>query len=151
MDLVLYPIHLGTHWCLAAVNNNQHTISYYDSLGGHGMSCLAALREYLMAEHRDKKKAELSLERWRDISPEVRWRLPLECHVYTSFSPLGSGHPHTEEWLRLRSLHMHGEVPTAASLLTFIVLLHSHSMPVTWPAMPPSLSRRCVYKLVLMK
>ena len=77
MDLVLYPIHLGSHWCLAAVDNKQHTISYYDSLGGRGSSCVAALREYLMAEHTDKKKAELSLQGWRDLSPEVKGGAPI--------------------------------------------------------------------------
>lgn len=71
MDLVLYPIHLGSHWCLAVIDNNSHTLSYYDSLGGSGSNCLSVLREYLVAEHRDKKKCELSLQGWRDVVPQV--------------------------------------------------------------------------------
>ena len=73
LDLVLYPIHLGSHWCLAVVDNRHLTLSYYDSLGGRGLSCLAALRDYLVAEHRDKKKAELSLQGWTNIFAEVSW------------------------------------------------------------------------------
>ncbi|CAI8030021.1 Sentrin-specific protease 1 [Geodia barretti] len=76
MDLVLYPIHLGTHWCLAAIDNRQQSLTYYDSLGGQGKSCLAKLRDYLLSEYRDKKKAELSLNGWRDVPVNV-------SHYYT--------------------------------------------------------------------
>ena len=71
LDLVLYPIHLGTHWCLAVVDNRAHTLSYYDSLGAGGRSCLSTLRKYLVNEHRDKKKTELSLQGWRDVVVKV--------------------------------------------------------------------------------
>jgi hypothetical protein len=30
-DLVLIPVHLGLHWCLAAVDFGQRKVSYYDS------------------------------------------------------------------------------------------------------------------------
>ena len=30
--LLLFPIHLNVHWCLAAVDLAEHSISYYDSL-----------------------------------------------------------------------------------------------------------------------
>ena len=84
MDLVLYPIHLGAHWCLAAVDNNRHTLSYYDSLGVSGLSCLNALREYLVAEHTDKKKSDLSLQNWNDVIPEVRQLLRVGTGVICS-------------------------------------------------------------------
>ena len=71
VDLVFYPIHLGSHWCLAVVNNTHHILSYYDSLGGRGRSCLASLRDYLATEHMDKKKRELCLQGWQDVSHEV--------------------------------------------------------------------------------
>jgi sentrin-specific protease 1 len=76
VDLVLYPIHLGTHWCLAAIDNRQRSLAYYDSLGGRGKSCLATLRDYLVSEYRDKKKAELSLNGWSDVPVNV-------SHYYT--------------------------------------------------------------------
>ena len=66
IDLLLYPINLGSHWCLAAIHTTRKTLSYYDSLGGGGRSCLETLRQYLVSEHRDKRKTELSLEGWRD-------------------------------------------------------------------------------------
>jgi sentrin-specific protease 1 len=85
VDLVLYPIHLGTHWCLAAIDNRQRSLAYYDSLGGRGKSCLATLRDYLVSEYRDKKKAELSLNGWSDVPVN---NIPLQkngsdCGVFT--------------------------------------------------------------------
>ncbi|NXX82690.1 SENP1 protease, partial [Urocolius indicus] len=34
VDLLLVPIHLGLHWCLAVVDFRKKTITYYDSMGG---------------------------------------------------------------------------------------------------------------------
>uniref|UniRef100_A0A8V5GNC4 Uncharacterized protein n=1 Tax=Melopsittacus undulatus TaxID=13146 RepID=A0A8V5GNC4_MELUD len=34
VDLLLVPIHLGVHWCLAVVDFRKKTITYYDSMGG---------------------------------------------------------------------------------------------------------------------
>ncbi|XP_067833033.1 sentrin-specific protease 1, partial [Heptranchias perlo] len=34
MDILLVPIHLGVHWCLAVVDFRKKTVSYYDSMGG---------------------------------------------------------------------------------------------------------------------
>ena len=85
VDLLLYPIHLGTHWCLAAVDNRHQTVAYYDSLGGRGRSCLNTLRQYLVAEHRDKKKTELSLDGWRDVTAQVSWPRSTE-HIVCIFS-----------------------------------------------------------------
>ena len=93
MDLVLYPIHLGTHWCLAAIDNRQQSLTYYDSLGGRGKSCLAKLRDYLLSEYRDKKKAELSLNGWRDVPVNV-------SHYYTEpWNP-------NENFSQIRILHL---------------------------------------------
>uniref|UniRef100_A0A8D0L359 SUMO specific peptidase 1 n=1 Tax=Sphenodon punctatus TaxID=8508 RepID=A0A8D0L359_SPHPU len=34
VDILLVPIHLGVHWCLAVVDFRKKTITYYDSMGG---------------------------------------------------------------------------------------------------------------------
>ena len=33
-DILIIPVHLGMHWCLAAVNMKGKIITYYDSMGG---------------------------------------------------------------------------------------------------------------------
>ena len=38
-DLLIFPIHLGIHWCLAAADLRHKTIRYYDSLGGKNFQC----------------------------------------------------------------------------------------------------------------
>merc|ERR1719458_2191663 len=50
-DLLLMPIHLGMHWCLAAVDLRHMTINYYDSMGGNNSECLAELNDYLHDEY----------------------------------------------------------------------------------------------------
>lgn len=34
MDKVILPVHLGIHWCCAAINFEKKQTEYYDSLGG---------------------------------------------------------------------------------------------------------------------
>eukprot|EP00057_Strongylocentrotus_purpuratus_P024481 XP_011678955.1 PREDICTED: sentrin-specific protease 1 [Strongylocentrotus purpuratus] len=63
-DLLLVPVHLGMHWCLAVVDFRNKTIVFYDSMGTHNQQCLDALRDYLLAEYADKKKQAYSLEGW---------------------------------------------------------------------------------------
>lgn len=63
-DLILVPIHLGMHWCLAVVDFRHSTIRYYDSMGGKNDECLKALRDYLLEESRDKRQKELDLSSW---------------------------------------------------------------------------------------
>ena len=40
LRLLLFPLHLETHWCLAAVNIPECLISCYDSLGNENQTCL---------------------------------------------------------------------------------------------------------------
>lgn len=63
-DLILVPVHLGVHWCLAVIDFRHSTIRYYDSMGGQNPKCLEALRKYLQEESRDKKQKELDLSDW---------------------------------------------------------------------------------------
>lgn len=63
-DLLLVPIHLGVHWCLAVIDFRDSTIRYYDSMGGRNEECLKALGKYLREESKDKRKKELDLTDW---------------------------------------------------------------------------------------
>lgn len=63
-DLLLVPVHLGVHWCLAVIDFRDRTIRYYDSMGGRNDECLKALGKYLREESKDKKKKELDLTDW---------------------------------------------------------------------------------------
>jgi len=64
-SLVLVPVHLGMHWCLAVIDVEHKAIQYYDSMGGNNNRCLKALSSYLAEEHRVKKGSELDLSSWR--------------------------------------------------------------------------------------
>ena len=44
MDVIMVPIHLGMHWCLAAIDIRAKTVTYYDSLLGDNQQCVQALR-----------------------------------------------------------------------------------------------------------
>ena len=44
MDLIMIPIHLGMHWCLAVIDVRAKSITYYDSLLGDNHQCTNALR-----------------------------------------------------------------------------------------------------------
>ncbi|XP_013794807.1 sentrin-specific protease 1-like [Limulus polyphemus] len=63
-DLLLVPVHLGMHWCLAVVDFTDKKIKYYDSMGGQNSECLKALRTYLQEESLDKKKKEFDMSDW---------------------------------------------------------------------------------------
>ena len=54
-SLILVPVHLGMHWCLATIDTGKKTITYYDSMGGNNTSCLKCLAEYVKEEHLAKK------------------------------------------------------------------------------------------------
>jgi len=46
-SLVLVPVHLGMHWCLAAVDMDAKSITYFDSMGGNNKAALKGLASYL--------------------------------------------------------------------------------------------------------
>ena len=64
-DLLLVPVHLGMHWCLATIDLTEKAIRYYDSMLGNNNECLQELRKYLQDEHLDKKKSPLDLSGWK--------------------------------------------------------------------------------------
>lgn len=63
-DLVLVPVHLGMHWCLAVIDFRHSKIQYYDSMGGSNAECLETLREYLQEESLDKRGRKMDLSGW---------------------------------------------------------------------------------------
>ncbi|KAI6217881.1 Ulp1 protease [Aphelenchoides besseyi] len=84
-DVLLVPVHLGNHWCLAVIDFKAQEISYFDSLGGKNVGCLEALKSYLQEEHRDKKKSEIDLSNWNfECKAEIpRQMNGSDCGVFT--------------------------------------------------------------------
>uniref|UniRef100_A0A915JKN3 Ubiquitin-like protease family profile domain-containing protein n=1 Tax=Romanomermis culicivorax TaxID=13658 RepID=A0A915JKN3_ROMCU len=70
-DLILVPVHLGVHWCLAVIDFRTKSIAYYDSMGGTNFKATAALLEYLAAESLDKRKVAFDTSDWQEIMMEA--------------------------------------------------------------------------------
>uniref|UniRef100_A0A8B9V3Q8 Ubiquitin-like protease family profile domain-containing protein n=2 Tax=Anatinae TaxID=2068716 RepID=A0A8B9V3Q8_9AVES len=68
VDLLLVPIHLGVHWCLAVVDFRKKTITYYDSMGGINSEACRILLQYLKQESLDKKRKEFDTNGWSLLS-----------------------------------------------------------------------------------
>lgn len=84
-DIVLYPIHLNVHWCLALADFRSKEIRYYDSMGGENPECLVTLKNYLMSEHKNKKGSDIDLSDWKllfisDIPQQMNGS---DCGVFT--------------------------------------------------------------------
>ena len=60
-DILLVPIHMDMHWCIAIIDFRSPGVFYYDSMGGHNMPALSAILSYLREEHINKKGTELDL------------------------------------------------------------------------------------------
>ena len=67
--LLLVPVHLGNHWCLATIHLKFKQLCYYDSLNNKNDTCLQRLRDYII------KKSSLldtvSDHEWSCMYPEV--------------------------------------------------------------------------------
>ncbi|KAL4704662.1 hypothetical protein ACJJTC_013446 [Scirpophaga incertulas] len=63
-ELLVVPVHLGVHWCLALVRLRARRVAYLDSMGGRNQRCLDALLQYLRDEHQDKKGAPFDDSGW---------------------------------------------------------------------------------------
>ena len=64
-DVILIPVHLERHWCLATVCPKEKAIRYYDSLGGRNLELLIRLKGFMEAESLDKKKTQLDTSSWK--------------------------------------------------------------------------------------
>jgi len=76
-ELVLIPVHLGMHWCLATINFLKKKVCYYDSMGGNNQQCVDLLLQYLREEHQAKKGAVLDTEDW---STEIVQDIPQQMN-----------------------------------------------------------------------
>jgi len=63
--IILVPVHLGMHWCLATIDMQRKAVVYYDSMGGRNKACLQALAEYVKNEHLAKKGTSLDMTSWK--------------------------------------------------------------------------------------
>uniref|UniRef100_A0A0P4W8J0 BTB domain-containing protein n=1 Tax=Scylla olivacea TaxID=85551 RepID=A0A0P4W8J0_SCYOL len=63
-DLLLIPVHLGMHWCLATIDLRTKCVRYFDSMLGDNDKCLEALLKYLEDEHQDKKSSPFEKTGW---------------------------------------------------------------------------------------
>jgi len=62
--MVLVPIHLQEHWCLAIIDFRNKALLYYDPMGGENMPALSALLNYIGREHMFKKRRPIDLKIW---------------------------------------------------------------------------------------
>lgn len=64
-DIIPVPVHVSkVHWCMSIIHMRNKTIRYYDSMGHANNAVLDALREYLKAEHLDKKQSHFDMSEW---------------------------------------------------------------------------------------
>ncbi|KAL1124088.1 hypothetical protein AAG570_001858, partial [Ranatra chinensis] len=63
-DLIVVPVHLQMHWCMAIIDLKERSIKYYDSMGHPNDTCLKALLTYLVEEYKDKKNGEYDINGW---------------------------------------------------------------------------------------
>ncbi|KAM6216317.1 sentrin-specific protease 1 [Rhynchocyon petersi] len=68
VDILLVPIHLGVHWCLAVVDFRKKNIIYYDSMGGINNEACKILLQYLKQESFDKKREVFDTSGWQLFS-----------------------------------------------------------------------------------
>lgn len=64
VQILLVPVHLGVHWCLAVVDFRKKTITYYDSMGGSNNEACRILLQYLKQESQDKKAIPFDTNGW---------------------------------------------------------------------------------------
>jgi len=84
-DIVLVPVHLGMHWCLATIDMQRKKITYYDSMGGNNHGCLKALFEYIKEEHLVKKGVPIDESKWNMvIAKEIPQQMNgSDCGMFT--------------------------------------------------------------------
>ncbi|RXM93373.1 ATP-dependent 6-phosphofructokinase, muscle type [Acipenser ruthenus] len=97
MDILLVPVHLGVHWCLAVVDLRKKSICYFDSMGGtNDEACRILLTSLYDSRARGRRRLieeqegiTLQLQKQRLVeegrqsqgSVELRLRVPLEKEV----------------------------------------------------------------------
>ncbi|KAJ3771523.1 hypothetical protein FB446DRAFT_739961 [Lentinula raphanica] len=85
-DVVLIPVnHNNTHWTAAAINFRKKRFESYDSMFLDRSGVFKVLRNYLDAEHRNKKKAPFDFTGWEDhvLKDTPQQENGYDCGVFT--------------------------------------------------------------------
>lgn len=64
-QIIIVPVDLTNHWCIAIINISDQTIKYFDSFASPNNAALTTLADYLKAESLDKKKVEFDMSGWK--------------------------------------------------------------------------------------
>ena len=67
MELLLIPLHLQTHWCLATIDFSLQRFCYYDSLQATNSSPLQLLRQYIQQKSFHCKSVDYTFSQWPDV------------------------------------------------------------------------------------
>ncbi|XP_073519293.1 sentrin-specific protease 1 isoform X2 [Phyllobates terribilis] len=78
-DVLLVPVHLGVHWCLAVVDFRKKTVTYYDSMGGLNNEACRILLQYLKQESQDKKGISFDTNGW-NLSSKTSDEIPQQMN-----------------------------------------------------------------------
>lgn len=86
-DVLLIPVHLGVHWCLAVVDFRKKAIMYFDSMGNNNDEACSVLLDYLEQESKDKKGVDLDVSGWT-LHSKTRSEIPQQmngsdCGMFT--------------------------------------------------------------------
>ena len=84
-DIILVPVHLDVHWCLAVMNLKKKSVNFYDSMGSDKNDILNALLNYLEKEHLHKKSSpfdtsDFTLENVKEIPKQMNGS---DCGMFT--------------------------------------------------------------------
>ncbi|XP_043276018.1 sentrin-specific protease-like [Venturia canescens] len=83
-DLILVPIHLGNHWCLATIDMKDSKIKYYDSLFGENIDCLTRLFDYITCKAAEEECTNWQPEMWNFVFKKKipKQRNGYDCGVF---------------------------------------------------------------------
>ncbi|CAL2047953.1 unnamed protein product [Caenorhabditis brenneri] len=84
-EIILVPVHLGMHWCMAVIDMVERKIELYDSLYDGNTDVLPALKKYIAEESLDKKKVEFDFSGWKIYQMEdiPRQQNGSDCGVFS--------------------------------------------------------------------
>ncbi|EEB89566.1 hypothetical protein MPER_12319 [Moniliophthora perniciosa FA553] len=85
-DVILVPVnHDNVHWTGAAINFRKKRIESHDSMNVYHHKVFLHLRQYLDAEHRNKKKTPFDFTGWEDYSTNdaPQQENGYDCGVFT--------------------------------------------------------------------
>ncbi|EGT51593.1 hypothetical protein CAEBREN_10473 [Caenorhabditis brenneri] len=84
-EIILVPVHLGMHWCMAVIDMVERKIEFYDSLYDGNTAVLPALKKYIAEESADKKKVQFDFTDWEIYQMEEipRQQNGSDCGVFS--------------------------------------------------------------------